>query len=342
MILSERKQKILKAVVTDYIENCQPVSSLEIHDKYFKEVSTATIRNEMSTLEEMGYLAQPHISAGRVPTAEAYRLYVDKLMPTRQLSPTELDSIKQALSFKAGHIEEVVKSAARLISQITNMTAIGFVPTQNIDTIKSIKIVKISDNSALFIIVTDRTVLKDAVASIHPSLSDEYLNSASVFLSEMFVGQKISDIADFDLFAQKIRQEYEKVCQAFIEIIKEYGISGGIEHFSVEGAPKLLEHPEYSNVQKAKAMLELLEAKKQLYPVLKNNNMNINIKIAKDGEMGEGIDDCAVVTAVYSVDGTTIGNAGVIGPMRMDYSKVISVLDYIGKQITNLGDETDE
>jgi len=339
--LSTRKEKILKAVVTDYVENCQPVSSQEIQNKYFPEVSSATIRGDMATLEELGYLAQPHTSAGRVPTAEGYRMYVDKLMPSKKLSSSELKIINQTLKAKAGHLEDVVRSAARLISEITNLTAVGFTNASMSDKIKSIKIVKIADEMALFVVVTDRTVLKDAIAQMNMGISEEYLSKAGEFLTSVFGGVQIADVIDVDKFAAKVREEYEKIYKALIKILKEYG-TVELENLAIEGAPKLLQHPEYSNVKKAKAMLELLDAKSQLYPILKSNNMNISIKIGHDNEIAEGLPECAVVTATYEVDGVAIGNAGVIGPMRMDYSKVISVLDYIGKTITNLGEDAQD
>jgi len=171
-------------------------------------------------------------------------------------------------------------------------------------------------------------------------ISEDYLIKAGEFLTSVFGGVEIKDVIDVDRFAARVRQEYERVYEALIKILKEYG-TATLESLAIEGAPKLLEHPEYSNVKKAKAMLELLDAKSQLYPILKTNDMNISIKIGHDNELGEGLPECAVVTASYEVDGVTVGNAGVIGPMRMDYSKVISVLDYIGKTITNL-DKEDE
>lgn len=335
MPLSTRKEKILKAVVTDYIENCQPVSSSEIQNKYFPEVSSATIRGDMSTLEEMGFLTQPHISSGRVPTAEAYRMYVDKLMPPKKLSSSELKIINQTLKNKAGHLEDVVRSAARLISEITNLTAVGFTNANLSDKIKNIKIIKIADDMALFVVVTDRTVLKDAIAQVSVNLSEEYLSKAGEFLTGVFEGAMISEVIDVDKFAARVRDEYEKIYNALIKILKEYG-TVELESLAIEGAPKLLQHPEYSNVKKAKAMLELLDAKQQLYPILKTNDMNISIKIGHDNEIADGLPECAVITASYEVDGVSVGNAGVIGPMRMDYSKVISVLNHIGKTITNL------
>lgn len=340
MPLSTRKENILKAVVTDYIENCQPVSSSEIQNKYFPEVSSATIRGDMSTLEEMGFLAQPHTSAGRVPTAEGYRMYVDKLMPSKKLSSSELKIINQTLKNKAGHLEDVVRSAARLISEITNLTAVGFTNANLGDRIKSIKVIKIADEMALFVVVTDRTVLKDAVASINTGITEEYLSQAGRFLTSIFEGVEISEVINADKFAARVREEYEKIYKALIKILREYGTTQ-LESLAIEGAPKLLQHPEYSNVKKAKAMLELLDAKSQLYPILKTNDMNISIKIGHDNEIADGLPECAVITASYEVDGVSIGNAGVIGPMRMDYSKVISVLNHIGKTITNLDKEED-
>lgn len=339
MALSQRKEKILKAVVSSYIDSCEPVSSLEIHDKYFPDVSSATIRNELSALEEMGYLAQPHISSGRVPTADAYRLYVEKLMPRKKLSRSELNIIKRYFNKKVNDIETMVRSTAKVISEITNLTAVGYVSSQKTDIIRSVRIPKITENLALFIIVTDRTVLKDTTVEVSSEIPEEYFYNAGQFMTSVFGGRTIMEVTDTDNIAVTVGREYKRIFDEVVRILKRYG-DEGIDSMAVEGSVKILEQPEYNTAAKAKAMLELLEAKEQLVPMLHcDNNLQLNIKIGKDNEMGEGLPECAVVTATYVVDGKQVGNAGVIGPMRMDYSKVVSVLDCIGKAISSLDEE---
>ena len=337
MAISGRKEKIIQAVVDSYIVSCEPISSAEIKENYLPELSSATIRNELAALEEMGYLAQPHTSSGRVPTAEAYRLYVDKLMPKRKLSKNELKVINRYFDHKITEIDAILKNTAKVISEITNLTSVAVIPNLTGAVVESIKIVKLNDKSALVIIVTNLGVLKDATVDIASSLGDEYFVTASNFISAAFHSKTIGEILEPDKLIEEIKKDYEQLFKAIITIIKDYVENGGVGDIVLEGSAKILGQPEYANVEKARAMLEMLETKEQLAPILKSpDNVSLNIKIGKDNEMGEGMPECAIVTANYQVNGVSIGNAGVIGPIRMDYSKVVSVLDYIGKTLNVL------
>lgn len=343
MGISSRKEKIIQAVVDSYIVSCEPISSAEIKENYLPDLSSATIRNELAALEEMGYLEQPHTSAGRVPTADAYRLYVDKLMPKRKLSRSELKVINSYFDHKITEIDTILKNTAKVISEITNLTSVAVIPDITGAVVDNNKIVKLTDSSALVIIVTNLGVLKDATVEIASSLGDDYFMIASNFISSAFHGRTIGEILEPDRVIEEIKAEYEKLFRAIIKIIKDYVENGGIGDVVLEGSTKILDQPEYANVNKARAMLEMLEAKEQLVPILKSpENVNLNIKIGKDNEMGDGMPECAIVTANYQINGVTIGNAGVIGPIRMDYSKVVSVLDYIGKTLNVLPEIEDD
>ncbi len=207
MGLTNRKEKILQAIVDGYIENCQPVSSAEIKEKHLPALSSATIRNEMAALEEMGYLTQPHTSAGRIPTAEAYRLYVEKLMPRRKLSRSELKIVKRYFNKKVTELDDMLKSTAKVISEITNLTSVAYVQSADDATVTNIRIVKISDSSALVIIVTDLGVLKDSMVDIGSGVTDEYCDHASRFVTEVFGGRKISEINKPKSIVKEIKKE---------------------------------------------------------------------------------------------------------------------------------------
>ncbi len=337
MGLSGRKEKILQAVVDSYINSCEPISSAEIQEHHLPALSTATIRNELAALEEMGYLVQPHTSAGRIPTAEAYRLYVERLMPKRKLTRSELKTVKRYFNRKVTELDDILKNTAKVISEITNLTGVAFSQDMQEAEIQNIKIVKVSPTTALVIIVTNFGILKDATVSLQESVDDEYCNQASNFITSVFSGHTISEVLKPNALIKQVKKEYEQVFKTVLKILKSYAHEEMVSDIVLEGSAKILEQPEYANLQKAKAMLELLDAKDELVPVLKNNDaMNLNIKITKDNELKEGVPECAIVTANYSVGGVSVGQAGVIGPIRMDYPKVISVLDYIGKTINLL------
>lgn len=337
MGLSGRKEKILQAVVDSYINSCEPISSAEIKEHHLPALSTATIRNELAALEEMGYLAQPHTSAGRVPTAEAYRLYVERLMPKRKLTRSELKTVKRYFNRKVTELDDILKSTAKVISEITHLTGVAFSQDIHDAEIENIKIVKVTGTTALVIIVTNFGILKDATVSVQDDVDDDYFTQAAQFMTSVFAGHKISEVLKPNALIKQVKKEYEQVFKTILKILRSYDHEEMVSDIVLEGSAKILEQPEYANLQKAKAMLELLDAKDELVPVLKNNDaMNLNIKITKDNELKEGVPECAIVTANYSVRGVSVGQAGVIGPIRMDYPKVISVLDYIGKTINML------
>lgn len=339
MGLSNRKEKILQAVVDSYINSCEPISSAEIKEHHLPLLSSATIRAELVKLEDLGYLVQPHTSSGRIPTAEAYRLYVEKLMPKRKLTRQELQTVKRYFNRKITELDDILKSTAKVLTEITNLTSVAYSQNDGDAIIQNIKMVKVTDTTALVIVVTNQGILKDAAVSVSSSVSDDYFLTASKFVTDCFGGYSIAEILKPQAIIREIRREYEQVYKTVLKILKSYSHDEMVSELVMEGSAKILEQPEYANLSKAKAMLEILDAKDQLIPVLNNNNsMNLNITIGKDNEIRQGMPECAIVTANYSVNGVNIGKAGVIGPIRMDYPKVISVLDYISKTINLLPD----
>lgn len=338
MGLTGRKEKILQAVVDGYIENCQPVSSAEIKEKHLPFLSSATIRNELAALEEMGYLTQLHTSSGRVPTAEAYRLYVEKLMPRRKLTRSELKIVKRYFNKKVTELDDVLKSTAKVISEITHLTSVAYLQNPDDATIQNIRVVRLTDTLALIVIVTNLGVLKDATASIDSGVTDEYCDSMSQFATQVFGGHKIHEINKKpNAIIKQVKREYEQIFSTILRVLKSYSHDDMFADIILEGSAKILEQPEYANLKKAKAMLEFLDAKDALVPALQNSDdMNITFKIGKDNEIRDGMPECAIVTATYNIGGVTVGNAGVIGPIRMDYSKVVSVLDYLSKTVQML------
>lgn len=343
MAMSSRKEKVLRAVVDSYIVGCEPVSSAEIREKHLPEFSSATIRNELAALEEMGFLAQPHTSAGRIPTADAYRLYVDKLMPKKKLTKAELGIINNYFGQKMTEIDDVLKKTAKVISEITNLTAVASLSDIKNAVVESVKIIKLNETLGLVVIVTTNGIIKDSTVELIGSSDDAYYAAASKFVTDVYQGHMIKEITDSDDLIKNIEYQYEQLFKAIIMIIKRYASQGMADHIVIDGGAKLLSQPEYASVDKARAMMEVLEVKEKLLPAMKSSEkLGINIKIAKDNELNEGSPEFAVVSANYVINGVEIGNAGVIGPMRMDYSKVVSVLDYIGKTIQEIPADKDK
>lgn len=342
MGLSERKEKIVQAVVDNYISKCTPISSSEIRDAYLPTLSSATIRNELAALEEMGYLAQPHTSAGRVPTTQAYKLYVEKLMPKQKLSKDDIGIIKKYFGKKITEIDDLLRNTAKVISEITNLTGVAVKENVRDAQIQNIKIVKIASSHALVIVVTNLDVFKDAVVDIAETVSDDYCDTASSLVTDAFAGHTIDEVLAPNSIIKKIKSEYEEIFDKVLEVLENYS-SDKSDDVLLEGGFKIFQQPEYSSVDKAKAMLEALEAKQQLSSIIHDGNDDISIKISDTG--GEdGLPECAIVTTNVNAGGVNVGKAGVIGPIRMDYSKIVSVLSYISNivDIFSKGDGNDK
>ena len=332
MELSERKKKILQIVVDDSIDTALPVSSKSISEKYMSNVSSATIRAELSALEELGYLTQLHTSSGRVPTAEAYKLYVSDLMTKEKLSTKELDYIKSIFLEKADNIENVFKSAVKIISELTNYTSLAVSSKEDDDRIKDIKFYRFKPESALVLIVTEYKLLKDNFISIPKELTDEELNEANAFINRLFIGKTFNEICNLEVDFNEEFLGYKTIFVNVIEALKVY-FSQGEQDVIMEGEDKILCHQEYADVEKIKEFLSVVTKKDKILNLLTEDNKDIKI-----GE--EGYDDipkdCSVVSATYTANGKKLGTYGVIGPARMDYQKVISVLENVGMIIESI------
>ena len=253
MAISPRKEKIIQAVVDSYIVSCEPISSAQIKNDYLPELSSATIRNELAALEEMGYLEQPHTSAGRIPTAEAYKLYVNKLMPRHRLTKSELKVMNSYFDRKITEIDDMLRSTAKMISDLSGAV------------IESVKIVKLNSTSALVIIVTNLGVLKDAKIELNSDMPESYFVAASEFITDAFGGHTIGEVVEPDELIDGVKREYENLFRAIIDILEDYVSGGGVGDIVLEGSSKILDQPEYANVKKARAMLGMLEEKDRLF-----------------------------------------------------------------------------
>ena len=336
--LSERKQRILKAVVDEYIVSASPISSGEIQSKHFSEISSATIRNELSALEEMGYLIQPHVSAGRVPSKKAYSLYVEKFVEKSPLTVDEVAFIEQSFNARFNKVEDIVRQTAKVISNMTNYTSV--IILNNIENVflKEIKLVGLDEHTVLVIIITDSGIIRDKVISISTEVDDAYIKDANAMINKIFSGKTIGSIQSPDEMIRKELDEFRELYESVIEMLKAYCRSE--ENVIMEGRSKFLENGEQSK-EATKDFLEVIDTKEKIAELIQDGaGIEYNVKIGKD-EKG-GIDKCAIVTAKYRYKGKEIGHAGVIGPERMDYGKVISILETIKGTIGDIDGGNDE
>lgn len=336
MKLSERKKKILQYVVDDYILTAQPVSSKSITEKHMKDISSATVRSELAGLEELGFLTQLHTSSGRVPSIEAYKLYVTELMDKNKLSLTDVDKIKQAFKDRADNLEMVVQNTVKVISELTDYTSVGFSGNCADQKIVKIDIFRYKLNQALLLIVTESTLIRDKFITIPENMSDANIEEAKELISNLFVGKQLCEIINLSDAIKEEFSSYREIFESVMGAIEDYVCADGAGVI-LEGENKILNNPEYSDSEKVKNFLSVVTSKDKLAQLLKEENDNIEINIKIGGEEQENVPEgCSLVTATYSASGVKIGTYGVIGPLRMDYQKVISVLEGVGQILEDM------
>jgi len=331
MDLSERKKNILKAVVNENIKTAEPVSSFELQKSYLKDVSSATIRNELSALEEMGYLVQPHTSSGRIPTLLGIRKYIEELMPEQKLTKKESERIRSEIVGRMSNISEIVEKTAEVISNASNYASIVSLGVSDSAVIEKLIIMPIDEVSALVCVVTDIGTIKEIIKL--KGMSESEIGSAEKFCQERLVGKSISAINSLKESMPAEIQKYKTLFDAVIDVITEK-TDNDSEKVAVYGREKLLDYPEYQDVSKFKQTLKSLGDKSHLKQIVgSDDELEISIKIG--GENQEGLENCSVVTAKYKVNGKLAGTASVVGPVRMDYARVISILKDVTSNLEN-------
>lgn len=332
MELTDRKKRILKSIVDEYIRSGEPVGSKYISGHIPDTLSSATVRNEMSELEDMGYLDQPHSSAGRVPTTKGLRTYIEALMESYKLSLEELSVLNELLDFKVGEFGKLLAEAARAVSHITNYTAISVLkpPAERIEKLKA---VHIDDSSFLLIIrCSGGQVKTKTVGASH--CTEEQLKILTNALNDGLTGLTAEQIGlGAVLRVEEAAGDAAHLVTAALRAVNELLGGATEEDVQVQGLTKLLSYPEFYDVSKAKEVLEVLEQKHTLVNRLTGGMPGRpNIVMA-----GEGIapEDASVVYYPITVSGQTVGAIGVIGPKRMDYKKVIANLEYFASGLSD-------
>jgi heat-inducible transcriptional repressor len=332
MELSERKLNILKAIVKDYIDTAEAVGSRTISKKYDLGISAATIRNEMADLEELGYLIQPHTSAGRVPSEKGYKLYVDSLMAQSELTIQEKALIEKSVCENVDHIKDLIHETSKLLSQLTNYTTVAVTKTMtNHSIIKHIQLVCMDDNKVLLLVITDKGDIKKADLTTNVYLDQSKLNLISDSLTRKLVGKSITDLDDrLIAFIKYEISEHSNLIDELIDALN-FNMTEEDVSLTLTGATNIFNYPEFNDVIKAKSFLNMLEEKETISKMLKSKGIqkdNLNITIGSDNECNVA-KDCSIVTATYNLGTDEIGRISFIGPTRMDYAKIYSIVNYM-------------
>ena len=333
MNMDERKKRILQAIIDDYIDTAEPIGSRTIARKHELGLSSATIRNEMSDLEEMGYLAQPHTSAGRIPSDKGYRLYVDQLMQVYDLHQEEIEKIRLAMELHINEMSQLIRQASSVLSRFTKYTSMAVTQQMKTSTIKALQVVPIEVGKAMIIVVTNAGAVRNNLVKISEHVQPDTLIMVSNALNSKMNGLTI----------EKVNR------QLIIEIEKEIGLSAEIlmpilqgvadcinqidnTEVYVEGTTNILNHPEFRDILKAKEFMNMLDEKTSIGRILFDTPDvgGIVIRIGSENDL-MGIQDCSLITANYNIADSFFGTIGIIGPTRMEYPKVISSMNYIRK-----------
>ncbi|MBQ2662009.1 MAG: heat-inducible transcription repressor HrcA [Clostridia bacterium] len=341
--LDLRKIRILQAIIDDYILTASPVGSRAISKHPDINLSSATIRNEMSDLEEYGYLEQPHTSAGRIPSDKAYRYYVNSMMQRAMLTEDELKFIEQHFSRTVDDADKIIRQTAMVLSDMTNYATMVLPPNPSAIRLRRIELVPVTDGKALVVIVTNLGVSSDTLIRIPKGITADRLHQLSNMLTDNFANCRIEDItANKIALMTDILGSGKEYIDEMLARFKGTILTNksNVEFF---GTSKLLDYPEYSDVDKAKALLDTIERKDSFKTAISGaSNLEFSITIGSENN-DPIIKDCSVVTATYRVSGEKLGSLGVIGPTRMDYSRVLALLEHFGKSLgtvlTNMIDE---
>ena len=336
MEMDERKLKILQAIIDDYILTGVPVGSRTISKKADMGLSSATIRNEMSDLEELGYLDQPHVSAGRIPSAKAYRLYVDSLMKAGRIRDDSLESISRHFTGRVHQMEDVIDHAASVISALTKYTAVVLSPKGKQPRLQTVQLVPVARDAALVVIVTDTGIVRDSTIHLNSETDSDTLYAISRAITEAVRGHTLAEACEIlpEMISQM--QENEELLQSLYGFLNDRRSSPRKLHVAIGGTSNMLSYPEYNDVEKARSFLSLMETRDKLASIIDGNGeMAFTVRIGPETGVPEMV-DCSIVTATYSTGGGQQGTIGVIGPTRMQYSRVISILNMMGHQLTDL------
>ena len=337
MELTERKRQILKVVVETYIRSAEPVGSKAIAAAMGGSVSSATIRNELSDLTEMGYLEQPHTSAGRMPSPKGYRLYVNELMDDYKLSMQETERINSALNMKMQALDRVIDEAGKVVAKLTQYPAFALTAAPEKVTIQRYDLLLVENSAFITVVMTDTNVVRNKLFRLSDDLSESQLQMLGTLLNTGFTALSPEELtAKLTQAARHAAPEayslIEMVVAFAIEVLEELGQRS----IHTAGLANLLDHPEYQSLEKAQPLMTLLsEADFGPLPARFDSSVGTDIVIGPEN-VNEALKDSSVVMASYDLGDGMKGLIGVVGPTRMDYAKISARLAYVAQELSGL------
>lgn len=338
MELDERKLKILQAIIRNYLETGEPVGSRTISKYTDLNLSSATIRNEMADLEELGYIIQPHTSAGRIPSDKGYRLYVDTLLEEKT---HEVEDMKELILGKAVKLEQLLKQVARLLADNTNYTTLVTKPQQRSKKVKFIQLTEVDTTHILAIILIEGNVVKNKIIEMNECPDKEIILKLNIVFNTFLQGL---DLAEINMsLIQKIKEQagnYSQLVSNILDAVAEAISEEEEVEIYTSGATNILKYPELNNLDRVMELIDTLGEKDQLSEIMNNKleapeSGGIQVYIGSETPI-QAMKDCSVVTATYEIEEGVYGKIGIIGPKRMDYEKVVNILHTLMAQLDDI------
>ena len=338
MELTERKLRILQAIISDYVKYAEPVGSRTLSKKFNNAISSATIRNEMSDLEEMGYLTHPHTSAGRVPSDKAYRLYVNDMMGKFELSEADQEMIRRTLKADIDEFDKTIQRAAELLSEITSLASFALSPSQSEDRLKFVNLLPIDDETVIMLIVAESGKSSNTLIHMRVPYTTEMLHVLSKSITYNYRGERLTDmlkqdiITDFqndisamDALSSSIMPNFMRTLEDLLNV-----------NLYTNGLSNIFDIPEFTDLQRAKNFISLFDRdnKAQFARKLADRGDGMIVTIGSENPEDD-MKDCSLITATYHVNGRFVGKIGVIGPTRMKYGEIISVVEYLSENLND-------
>lgn len=328
--MDERKLKILKAIISSYNETGEPVGSRLVAKNESIGLSSATIRNEMQDLEEAGYLIKTHLSSGRVPSQKAYRLYVDMVVQKdfEKLSSTEKKIFLDDINDKSKNLDSMIGKMSKLLSSLTDFTSIAYIRHKGEAKLKSLELLKVDENKILAIFVYENFAIDKTLITLNEEISEEEVAYFKEILNKNLAGKSINSL-DFNSLKHEKDSlvNYKTILENVLEKFSQKDETYSADKIFLEGINKILNYPEYSDFDKARELIELLEDKRGLLNILENENLDndLVIKIGNENEI-DIFDNIALVLKNVNILDNEV-TFGLIAPMRIDYKKVLSIID---------------
>ncbi len=326
-LLTSRQLQILQVIVDDFVSSAQPVGSRQISKKEGINYSPATIRNEMADLEELGYLEKTHTSSGRVPSEKGYRFYVDHLLQPKTMAGNDIVLIQSLFQNQIIEMEQIIHESANILSDLTTYTTILLGPNVGKHRVKKFQIVPLSDQVAVAIIVTDNGHVENRMISLPLGYDASDIEKTINILNERLVGVPILELqSKLELETLEVLRQHIHTADSMFQSLKKIALVGNESEVYFAGKLNMLNQPEFNDLNKVRMLMDLMDKKSQVISLFHPEDQNIHIRIGSENNH-LAMEDCSVISTTYSIGNEQTGSIAIIGPTRMDYQRVISLID---------------